>query len=105
MGGGGRVPRGPTRQRPPACPARPIGGHLPQGPGSDLLRDLMQRSRDILRDHPANQARVAAGKRPASQIWLWGQGKAPSLKLFREVYGKQGAIISAVDLVRGVGVL
>lgn len=95
-----------TKTQPPHdIPDKPIAGHLPQGPGSDLLRDLMQRSRSILRDHPANQARVAAGKRSASQIWLWGQGKAPSLKPFREVYGKQGAIISAVDLVRGVGVL
>lgn len=95
-----------TKTQPPHdIPDKPIAGHLPQGPGSEVLRELMQRSRDILRDHPANQARVAAGKRPASQIWLWGQGKAPSLKPFREVYGKQGAIISAVDLVRGVGVL
>jgi 2,3-bisphosphoglycerate-independent phosphoglycerate mutase len=65
----------------------------------------MQRSRDVLRDQPVNRARVAAGKRPATQIWLWGQGKAPHLRPFAEVYGKRGAIISAVDLVRGVGVL
>lgn len=95
-----------TKAQPPHdIPDKPIAGHLPQGPGSDVLRELMQRSRDILREHPVNKARVAAGKRPATQIWLWGQGKAPSLKPFRDVYGKQGAIISAVDLVRGVGVL
>jgi 2,3-bisphosphoglycerate-independent phosphoglycerate mutase len=95
-----------TRTQPPHdIPDRPIAGHLPQGPGSSLLQDLMQRSRDILRDHPVNQARRAAGKRPATQIWLWGQGRAPHLRPFSELYGKQGAIISAVDLVRGVGAL
>ncbi len=95
-----------TKTQPPHdIPDRPIAGHLPQGPGSELLRDLMQRSREILRDHPVNKDRQAAGKRAATQIWLWGQGKAPSLRPFRDVYGKQGAIISAVDLVRGVGVL
>src|SRR5262249_36970586 len=57
------------------------------------------------RDHPANRKRVAEGKKPATQCWLWGQGIAPTLRSFRDVYGKNGAIISAVDLVRGVGVL
>jgi 2,3-bisphosphoglycerate-independent phosphoglycerate mutase len=101
------VPFGPeTKTQPPHdVPDQPIVGHLPKGPGSDLLRDLMQRSRAVLRDHPTNQKRRAAGKRDATQIWLWGQGRAPSLKSFAEVYGKKGAIISAVDLVRGVGIL
>jgi 2,3-bisphosphoglycerate-independent phosphoglycerate mutase len=95
-----------TKTQPPHdVPDRPIADHLPQGPGDDLLRLLMERSRDVLRDHPANRARVAAGKRPATQVWLWGQGKAPHLRPFAEVYGQRGAIISAVDLVRGVGVL
>lgn len=65
----------------------------------------MERSRTVLRDHPVNQGRRAKGKRDATQIWLWGQGRAPHLRPFAEVYGKRGAIISAVDLVRGVGVL
>jgi 2,3-bisphosphoglycerate-independent phosphoglycerate mutase len=95
-----------TKTQPPHdVPDRPIAGHLPSGPGAELLRDLMQRSRAILRDHPANQARRAASQRDATQIWLWGQGRAPSLKSFAEVYGKKGAILSAVDLVRGVGML
>ena len=94
-----------TKTQPPHdIPDRPIADHLPKGPGSDLLRDLMERSRAVLREHPVNQARRAKGK-PATQIWLWGQGKAPSLRPFAEVYGKRGAILSAVDLVRGVGVL
>lgn len=95
-----------TKTQPPHdIPDRPIADHLPKGPGSDLLRDLMQRSREVFRDHPVNRERLAQGKRPATQVWLWGQGRAPSLRPFAEVYGKRGAIISAVDLVRGVGVL
>lgn len=95
-----------TRTQPPHdIPDQPIGPHLPQGPGSDLLRDLITRSRAVFADHPVNKARIANGKRPATQVWLWGQGRAPSLRPFAHMYGKGGAIISAVDLVRGVGVL
>jgi 2,3-bisphosphoglycerate-independent phosphoglycerate mutase len=95
-----------TKTQPPHdIPDKPIAGYLPQGPGADLLRHLMQRSRDILRDHSANRVRRTAGLRDATQIWLWGQGRAPSLQPFADLYGKKGAILSAVDLVRGVGVL
>jgi 2,3-bisphosphoglycerate-independent phosphoglycerate mutase len=95
-----------TRTQPPHdIPDRPVADHLPEGPGSSLLRDMMERSREVLRDHPVNQARRAHGERPATQVWLWGQGRAPHLQPFAERYGKRGAILSAVDLVRGVGVL
>jgi 2,3-bisphosphoglycerate-independent phosphoglycerate mutase len=95
-----------TKTQPPHdIPDRPIADYLPEGSGSALLCDLMERSREILRDHPVNQARQGRGERPATQVWLWGQGKAPQLRTFAELYGKRGAIISAVDLVRGVGVL
>jgi 2,3-bisphosphoglycerate-independent phosphoglycerate mutase len=95
-----------TQTQPPHdIPDRPIGDYLPSGPGSELLRALMTASRTVLENHQVNQARAAGGKRKATQIWLWGQGKAPSLRRFAEVYGKSGAILSAVDLVRGVGVL
>jgi 2,3-bisphosphoglycerate-independent phosphoglycerate mutase len=95
-----------TKTQPPHdIPDRPIADYLPKGPGGDLLKDLMERSSTVFRDHPVNQARRAAGKPAATQIWLWGQGKAPSLRPFAEVYAKRGAILSAVDLVRGVGVL
>jgi 2,3-bisphosphoglycerate-independent phosphoglycerate mutase len=95
-----------TKTQPPHdIPDRPIAGHLPQGPGGALLQHLMQRSRELFSEHPVNRARREQGKRPATQIWLWGQGRAPSLRPFAGVYGKRGAIISAVDLVRGVGVL
>jgi len=92
-------------QAPHDIPDKPIAVYLPQGPGADLLQSLMQESRKLFQGHPVNQARRAAGKRPATQIWLWGQGRAPQLQPFTEAYGKRGAIISAVDLVRGVGVL
>ena len=59
----------------------------------------------ILAAHPVNLARIEAGKKPANAIWLWGQGKAPAVPTFHELHGLKGAIISAVDLVRGVGVL
>ncbi|MFO0877202.1 MAG: cofactor-independent phosphoglycerate mutase [Gemmataceae bacterium] len=92
-------------QAPHDVPDQPIAGYLPSGPGSDLLRAVMAKSREVFRQHPVNEARSRAGKRTASQVWLWGQGRAPSLRPFHEVYGKRGAIISAVDLVRGVGIL
>jgi 2,3-bisphosphoglycerate-independent phosphoglycerate mutase len=95
-----------TRTQPPHdIPDRPIADHLPQGPGSRLLRDLMERSRPVLAEHPVSRARRERNEWPATQVWLWGQGKAPSLRPFAEVYGPRGAILSAVDLVRGVGVL
>jgi len=95
-----------TKTQPPHdVPDKPIAEHLPKGPGGDLLRNLMEQSRAILREHPTNQARTGRAAKPVTQIWLWGQGKAPALKPFADVYGKKGAILSAVDLVRGVGVL
>jgi 2,3-bisphosphoglycerate-independent phosphoglycerate mutase len=95
-----------TKTQPPHdVPDRPLADHLPKGSGSSLLRSLMERSRAIFLHHPVNHARRSHGQRDATQIWLWGQGHAPQLRPFAEVYGKHGAIISAVDLVRGVGVL
>lgn len=86
-------------------PGKPAAEHLPKGPGADLLIDLMERAKPILRDHPVNRARIEAGKAPANAIWLWGQGEAPHMPPFQELHGLRGAIISAVDLVRGVGIL
>lgn len=95
-----------TRCQPPHdIPDRAVADYLPQGPGGEVLVELMEASKPILADHPANKRRVAEGKKPATQVWLWGQGKAPQIQSFDETYGRRGAIISAVDLVRGVGVL
>jgi 2,3-bisphosphoglycerate-independent phosphoglycerate mutase len=95
-------------QAPHDIPLKPVAEYLPQGSdvGREMLVSLMEASKPILAAHPVNKARVAAGKKPATQVWLWGQGKRPTLDPFAQVYrGKRGAIISAVDLVRGVGVL
>jgi 2,3-bisphosphoglycerate-independent phosphoglycerate mutase len=86
-------------------PDQPFADHLPRGPGADVLTDLMNRAIPVLAGHPVNRARVVAGKSPANAIWLWGQGRAPSMPKFSDIRHLNGAIISAVDLVRGVGVL
>jgi 2,3-bisphosphoglycerate-independent phosphoglycerate mutase len=96
---------GTKAQAPHDIPDKPIADYLPQGPGAAMLNDLMEASKPILAAHPASVRRVQEGKKPATQIWLWGQGKAPRMEPFAQVYGGRGAIISAVDLVRGVGVL
>jgi 2,3-bisphosphoglycerate-independent phosphoglycerate mutase len=92
-------------QPPHDIPDKPVADYLPKGAGGELLVQLMEASKPILAAHPVNQKRVAEGKKPATQVWLWGQGKAPQISPFGETYGPRGAIISAVDLVRGVGVL
>lgn len=94
-----------TAQPPHDIPEKPIADYLPKGPGADLLNDLMRRSVPLFADHPVNKERIARGEKPATQIWLWGQGKAPNVKPFAELYGRRGAIVSAVDLVRGTGML
>jgi len=95
-----------TKTQPPHdIPDKKIDDYLPQGPGATVLRSLMERSQEVLSRHPVNKMRQARAQRPATQIWLWGQGRAPHLTPFAQVYGKRGAIISAVDLVRGVGIL
>ncbi|MBI2093906.1 MAG: cofactor-independent phosphoglycerate mutase [Candidatus Omnitrophica bacterium] len=84
---------------------RPIASFLPSGPGSELLKKLMQESVELLKDHSVNKKRMAAGKRPANMLWFWGQGKATNLPPFQKTYGLKAACISAVDIVRGIGVL
>jgi len=80
-----------------------IAGHLPAGLGGERLINLMEESQKILSLHPVNKARLEKGLQPANGIWLWGQGKKPGLKSFREKYGLSGAVISAVDLIKGIG--
>ncbi len=84
-------------------PGKAIAEFLPEGPGSDLLRELMARSELVLRDHPVNIERTARGDIPATMIWLfWGSGKIPAMPAFEEVYGLDAAAISGVDIVRGL---
>lgn len=78
-----------------------IGDYLPADP---KLREMMEKSFDILDQHPLNLARAAAGKRKANSLWLWGAGTKPALSSFTEKTGKKGAMISAVDLLKGIAV-
>ena len=95
-----------TRATPPHdLTDKSVADDFPRGPGSDLLSDLMFRSVSLFADHPVNAARKAAGKLPATNIWLWGLGKTPSLTPFKELHGKTGAMITAVDLLRGLAAL
>lgn len=84
---------------------KPVKGHLPQGPDAKLYLDMMKRSAELLKNHPVNQARIAAGKNPANSVWFWGEGTKPKLANFEKKFGKKGAVISAVDLVKGIGIL
>lgn len=77
----------------------------PRGPGSDILNQLMTDSESIFADHQVNEWRLAEGKLPATNIWLWGQGRRPALRPFAETHGIQGAMITAVDLLRGLAAL
>ncbi len=82
---------------------RVIGAYLPKGRYGDRICALMRRSYELLREHPVNLARIAQGKRPANSIWLWGEGTRPALEDFRTKFGLRGAVISAVDLLKGIG--
>jgi 2,3-bisphosphoglycerate-independent phosphoglycerate mutase len=95
-----------TRATPPHdLTDKSVADDFPRGPGSDLLNDLMSRSVALFADHPVNAARKKAGKLPATNIWLWGLGKTPSLTPFKQLHGKSGAMITAVDLLRGLAAL
>ena len=77
---------------------------LPSGEGAEKLVGLMERSRGILKDHPVNRKRRAEGKNTADSIWLWGEGTRPDMPSLRELYGVTGSVVSAVDLVKGIGI-
>lgn len=77
--------------------------YVPSDPGSERLVALMDKANEVLLSHPENEKRVAAGKRPANGLWLWGQGRKAELPTLKERFGISGAVISAVDLVRGIG--
>ena len=79
-----------------------IGPHLSTAETARPLLDMMEKSFDLLKDHPVNKARVAAGRRPANCIWLWGEGKRPALRPFEALYGIKGGMVSAVDLLKGI---
>jgi len=78
--------------------------YLPRGKDGEFFSGLIEASTVVLELHPVNLKRVQEGKNPANSIWVWGQGYAPKFKTFQELYGKNGAIISAVDLLKGIGI-
>lgn len=106
-GEGGAAPfSNDTRTTPPHdLTDKSVLDDYPRGPGGGLLVELMGASVDVFANHPVNAERKSRGDLPATNVWLWGQGKAPALKSFQEQYGKRGAMITAVDLLRGLAAL
>jgi 2,3-bisphosphoglycerate-independent phosphoglycerate mutase len=95
-----------TRTRPPHdLTDKGVDEDYPRGPGSDTLVDIMNESERLFKDDPVNVVRIGYGKLPATHVWLWGLGRRPSLRPFSEVYGPRGAMITAVDLLRGIAAL
>jgi 2,3-bisphosphoglycerate-independent phosphoglycerate mutase len=82
---------------------REVATYLPKGDDAAPLLELMEKSKPLFSAHPVNKARVKGGESPATQIWLWGHGKRPNLPPFKETYGISGGLISAVDLLRSLG--
>ena len=79
---------------------RVIGEYLPK---TEKLKEIMKKSYDILKDHPVNKKRIEKGLNPANSLWIWGEGTKPEVPDFYETFGLKGAVISAVDLVKGIG--
>lgn len=72
-------------------------------PVAKMLNEMILATRDVLENHPVNLRRIKEGKNPANMIWLWGQGERPDITPMKEKYGISGAVISAVDLIKGIG--
>jgi 2,3-bisphosphoglycerate-independent phosphoglycerate mutase len=90
-------------QAPHDITGREISENFPKGDGAAIIIKLMQDSRRILEKHEVNQVRVDLKENPGNMIWLWGQGKKPRMPLFAEKFGLSGSVISAVDLLKGLG--
>lgn len=82
---------------------KPIKDYIPSHPNAKKLYDMMTESYDVLKNHPVNKAREAKGLRPANSMWFWGEGTRKPLMPFEEKYGLKGSMISAVDLLKGIG--
>ncbi len=80
---------------------RVIGPYLPK---DETILNLMKKSYDLLKDHPINKARIERGLNPANSIWIWGNGTKPNLTTYAERFGVSGAVVSAVDLIKGIGI-
>lgn len=82
-----------------------VADYLPSGKDGLPLLKMMKESQRLLENHPVNLKRKEKGLRPANSIWIWGEGKKPALDPFKNKYGLSGAVISAVDLIKGLGIL
>jgi 2,3-bisphosphoglycerate-independent phosphoglycerate mutase len=82
---------------------KPIARYLPHGLASGFLTDIMITSKSIMERQDINRVRIDLGENPANMIWLWGQGTKPDMPLFKDRFGLEGSIISAVDLIKGLG--
>jgi 2,3-bisphosphoglycerate-independent phosphoglycerate mutase len=83
---------------------RRIVDYLPAGEGSGFIKNMMERSYSILKDHEINKDRVRRGLNPANSIWIWGQGTRPQLDSLQDKFGITGSVIAGVDLIRGIGI-
>ena len=84
---------------------KPVKDHLPTTEAGKRLLEIQKQSYELLKDHPVNLKRIKEGKNPANSLWFWGEGTKPALESFKERFGLKGAIISAVDLLKGIGKL
>lgn len=83
---------------------KPIKDCLPKGEYGEMLLDFQKRSWEILKDAPVNLERIRQGKRPANSCWFWGEGTRPAIPTYREKFGLSGGVVSAVDLIKGLGI-
>ncbi len=83
---------------------KPIANHLPKGENAELYLGVMKKSYELLKNHPLNIERIKNGKNPANSLWFWGEGTKPDIEKFHDRYGLNGGIISAVDLLKGIGI-
>ncbi len=81
-----------------------VKDYLPTGQNSELLLSMMRKSRELLKTHPVNLSRIERGLNPVSCLWFWGEGRKPNLSSFKEKYNVSGSVISAVDLIKGIGI-
>jgi 2,3-bisphosphoglycerate-independent phosphoglycerate mutase len=99
------APSSPVTTAPHDITGKTIASYLPHGDSAQEINSIMQRAGEILINHPVNAQRQKAGKKKANSIWLWGQGKKPQMVSLTQKYSLQGGMISAVDLLKGIGII
>jgi 2,3-bisphosphoglycerate-independent phosphoglycerate mutase len=99
------APPSPETIAPHDITGKPIADYLPRGNSSEEINSIMRRAGEILANHPVNAKRKEVGKKQANSIWLWGQGRKPQIVPLTQKYSLQGGMISAVDLLKGIGIM